>query len=159
MRSILMTAFFGAFILEALSAAHPAQAAKLWSWHYSEGDISANGTLTTDDAPNSAGFYRITGITGSRNGVAITGLQPTGTPIPGNEPYPVDNLIRAGNPQLTSDGFGFGLADGTFANAFFGESHSPKSYLEFFSSPARKADGPGAGQNESPVVFSAEQQP
>ncbi|OUL28947.1 hypothetical protein BV378_07040 [Nostoc sp. RF31YmG] len=66
-----------------------------WNWNYydSGAGIDACGTFTTSDTPNSLGFYQITGITGIRNGETITGLQPTGTAIPGNEPYIVDNLI------------------------------------------------------------------
>jgi hypothetical protein len=154
MRAFLIPCFLIALVLQ--TAIGPALAARLWAWNYSGRGFSASGTFTTDDAPNNADLYRITGITGSRNGVSIAGLQPAGTPIPGNEPYPVDNLIRAGNPQLTGDGFGFALADGTFANAFFGESHTPQTYMEFFSSPAGKSGG-GAKQSESPVVFSAEE--
>ena len=106
-----------------------------WTWSYSEPGISASGTLTTDDAANADGFFPITGISGARNGVAITALQPAGTAIPGNEPFAVDNLIRAGGPQLTGSGFGFALADGTFANAFFADFLTPPGYLEFFSAP------------------------
>src|ERR1700757_2587464 len=42
------------------------------------------------------GGYHITGITGSRNGVAITRLEPAGEAIPGNPGFPVDNLVTAG---------------------------------------------------------------
>src|SRR3977135_4175560 len=117
------------------AAAGPAEASLLWTWSYSEAGIFSSGTLTTDDAANAAGFFPITGISGARNGVAITALQPAGTAIPGNEPFVVDNLIRAGGPQLTGNGFGFALADGTFANAFFADFLTPPGYLEFFSAP------------------------
>src|SRR3954449_9652951 len=72
-----------------------ADASLLWNWSYSGPGISAQGVFTTVDTPDSLGFYLITGITGVRNGDAITGLQPVGTPIPGNEPFAVDNLVRA----------------------------------------------------------------
>src|SRR6476660_6643770 len=51
----------------------------LWNWSYSGAGISASGTITTGDTATAAGRFLITGITGSRNGVAIVGLQPTGT--------------------------------------------------------------------------------
>src|SRR5262249_20714243 len=73
----------------------PVQAALLWDWTYSGAGIAASGTFTTDDAPDSGGYYHITGITGSRNGVAIISLEPTGKAIPGNAGFPVDNLITA----------------------------------------------------------------
>ena len=56
---------------------------------------------------------QITGIKGEMNGVAITGLQPPGTSIPGNDGYPVDGLIKAEAPHLSLHGFGYALADGT----------------------------------------------
>src|SRR6516164_1165856 len=79
-----------------------AKALLLWNWSYSGAGISASGTFTTNDAPDAAGFYQIVEITGSDNGATITGLQPTGTPIPGNEPYAVDNLVSAAEPRLTA---------------------------------------------------------
>lgn len=153
MRIVRVPGFVVALIFAAVP---PAKAARLWNWHYGGAGVSASGTLTTDDPPNKSGCYRITAVSGSRNGVAIIGLQPAGTAIPGNEPYAIDNLVCASGPQLTGDGFGFVLADGTFANAFFGESHTPKAYMEFFSSADGKSNG-GAKQSESPVVFSAEE--
>ena len=89
-----------------------ARALLLWNWSYSGAGVSASGTFTTNDAPDAAGFYQIVGITGTDNGAAITGLQPTGTAIPGNEPYAVDNLVSAAEPHLTKHGFGFSLANG-----------------------------------------------
>jgi hypothetical protein len=79
--------------------------------------------------------------------VAITGLQPTGTPIPGNEPYAVDNLVSAVEPRLTVHGFGFSLANGDYANPFY----NGWNYFEYLSVPPHKN---GAGP-ERPVSFSA----
>ena len=76
----------------ALSSTPPVQAAT-WSWDYSAAGIAASGTFTTTDTPDSAGFFTVTAITGSRNGVAITGLEPAGSAIPGNDPYAVDDLV------------------------------------------------------------------
>ena len=66
-----------------LTQGQPAQALLLWNWSYTGAGVSASGTFTTNHAPDAAGFYQIVGITGADNGVTITGLQPTGTPIPG----------------------------------------------------------------------------
>jgi hypothetical protein len=137
------------------TAAGPVAASLLWTWSYSEAGISASGTLTTDDAANAAGFFPITGISGSRNGVAITALQPAGTAIPGNEPFLVDNLIRAGTQQLTGSGFGFALADGSFANLFFADFQTPPAYLEFFSAPPSASGVVGPKGSERPVTFIA----
>jgi hypothetical protein len=38
--------------------------------------------------------------------------QPAGSPIPGNEPFSVDNLVRLDSPQLTVHGFGCAVASG-----------------------------------------------
>jgi hypothetical protein len=109
--------------------------------------VSASGTFTTNDAPDGAGFYQIVGITGADNGVTITGLQPTGTAVPGNEPYVIDNLVSATEPWLTKQGFGFSLANGNYANPFYNGS----IYYEYLSVPPY-ANGAGS---ERPVSFSA----
>src|SRR4026207_747529 len=92
---------------------NPAQASLNWNWSYSGDGITADGRFITDDTPDALGFYLITSITGTRNGTAITALQPTGTPIPGNEPFAVDNLVGLDGPQLTHNGFGYAIAGGT----------------------------------------------
>jgi hypothetical protein len=125
----------------------PAGALLLWNWSYSGTGVSASGTFTTIDAPDEAGLYQIVGITGDDNGVTITGLQPTGTAISGNEPYSVDNLVSAVEPRLTTHGFGFSLANGNYANPF----HNGSTYYEYLSVPPYVN---GAGP-ETPVSFSA----
>ena len=138
----------------AFAAPNPAKAALIWDWAFSGTDINASGTFTTSDTPDEAGYYLITGISGSRNGVAITGLQPAGTPIPGNEPYAVDDLVSVSGPQLTVSGFGFSLADGTYSNPFYANFLSPPGYLEFYSAaPFTSTIGPE--DSELPVGFTA----
>ena len=134
----------------------PADASLLWNWSYSGPDISAQGTFTTVDTPDDLGFYLITGITGARNGDTITGLQPTGTAIPGNEPFAVDNLIHAGTAQLTSHGFGYSTSGGNYSNPFFADFLSPPVYLEFFSTPPFSGSGSaGPDDSELEIRFSA----
>jgi len=118
-----------------------------WNWTYSGAGITAAGTFTTADTPDSSGFYLITGIAGVRNGATILGLQPAGTPIPGNEPFAVDNLVRIESPQLTVHGFGYVIAGGSFANPFFADFLQPPAYLEFFSAQPTST--------ELPILFSA----
>ena len=118
-----------------------------WAWSYGGDGIAAAGTLTTSNVPDSQGHYTIIGIAGTRNGQVITGLQPPGTPIPGNAPYAVDNLLSGGTPQLTEHGFGFSLANGDNANPFAKDS----GYLEYVSAPPHP-DGKGT---ERPVTFTA----
>jgi hypothetical protein len=117
----------------------PSHATLLWNWSYDGDGVSAAGTLTTGDAPDAAGSYQITEISGQRNGVAITSLELAGTSTPGNPGYPVDDLIRAAGPQLTKAGFGFALADGSYGNAFFLDSESPQHYVEAHSAVAPQA--------------------
>ena len=100
--------------------------------------LTASGAFTTKDAPNADGFYEITGIKGEMNGVAITGLQPAGTSIPGNDGYPVDGLVRTEAPQLSLHGFGYALADGTYANPFYGDHFVPPGVYAFFSDPTNR---------------------
>ena len=134
----------------------PANASILWDWNYAGSGITASGTLTTLDTPDGAGGYLITAITGTRNAETITGLQPTGTAIPGNEPFAVDNLVFAGaGPQLTSHGFGFSTSGGNYSNPFYADFLPAPGYLEFFSKPPFTNGAPGSEDSELPVQFSA----
>lgn len=129
--------------------AQPASASTIWDWSYTGAGITANGTFTTLSTPEASGGYLITAVSGTRNGQRITGLQPPGTWIPGNEPYAVDDLVFAGpGPQLTHYGFGFAISGGTYSNPFYADFLPSPEYLEFFSNP-------GVGHTELPVVFSA----
>jgi hypothetical protein len=133
-----------ALVIAAALVAPPAEALE-WRWSYQGKGVAASGVFTTRDAPNADGFYEITGIKGEANGVAITGLQPAGTSIPGNDGYPGDNLLRTDAPQLTMHGFGYALADGTYANPFYGAHFVPPSVYAFFSDPAH-------GKTSEPAV-------
>lgn len=137
-------------ISAAMALSIPAHALT-WTWSYSGNGISAHGSFTTTDIPDAKGFYTITAINGMRDDVRITGLQPAGTAIPGNTAYPVDNLIRETQPQLTGEGFGFSLANGGFSNPFYADFRTPHAYLEFHSNPPN-GTGP---TTELPVNFSA----
>jgi hypothetical protein len=141
----------GVLITVSGSATAPLQ----WTWQYTGSGIFASGTLTTNDVANAAGYFQIIAITGSRNGVAIVRLQPTGTAIPGNEPYAVDNLISQNGQHLTDNGIGFALADGTFANPFFAHTRAPPTYLEFLSTPRSVPGSASATHSELPVTFTA----
>ena len=124
--------------------------AAVWAWSYSGEGFAASGTVTASDTPDAGGFVPITAISGNRNGVLIVGLQPTGTAIPGNDGFPVDNLVTAARPHLTSKGIGYQLGDGTFVNAFFADFLTPKTYLEFFSNPVMGT------HTELPITFNTE---
>lgn len=135
-------------LIGAMPLATSAEAAK-WRWSYHGEGVAASGTFATTDKPNADGFYEITAITGEANGVAITGLQAPGTSIPGNDGYPVDNLVRTTAPQLSIHGFGYNLADGTYANPFYAAHFAKPGDYAFFSDPANRKT------SESPVTFAA----
>jgi len=120
-----------------------------WKWSYQGEGVAASGAFTTNDKPNAEGFYEITAVAGQANGVAITALQPPGTSIPGNDGYPVDNLIRTMAPQLTKHGFGYALADGTYANPFYGAHFAKPDTYAFFSDPVNRKT------SEPAVAFTA----
>jgi hypothetical protein len=125
-----------------------ASADTLWHWTYTGAGIQASGTFTAEDAADAEGFHLITAITGQRNGDDITGLYPTGSAIPGNEPYALDNLIRVGaTGQITVHGFGYSLASGGYANPYFADFLPVPAYAEVFTT--------ASSFNEVPVVFSA----
>jgi hypothetical protein len=134
-----------------------AASALTWNWNYSGNSITASGTFTTNDTPDDLGFYLITGITGIRNGETITGLQPTGTPIPGNEPFEVDNLISFNTQQLTGDGFGYSTSGGKYSSPFFASFLPTPGYLEVFSAPPfiPGFENLGTEDSELPINFSA----
>jgi len=141
--------------ITALTATTKAATALTWNWSYSGTGIEAGGTFTTVDTPDGSGFYLITAIAGERNGATILGLQPTGTPIPGNEPFAVDNVVRLESPQLTVHGVGYAIAGGTFSNPFFADFLQPPEYLEFFSAPPFAPGVTGSEDTELPIRFSA----
>lgn len=134
-------------MLVAAAAPLSAQAALQWNWQYSGTGVDASGTLFTGDVADAEGFYLVSGISGVRNGEAITGLQATGTAIPLNEPFAVDNLVKA-DGTLSSHGIGYATAAGTYANLFLAGWLSPATNVEFSSIPALSTTA------EVPVSFS-----
>ncbi|WP_034412735.1 PEP-CTERM sorting domain-containing protein [Derxia gummosa] len=138
-----------ALALVAGIAAAPAARAATWSWSYTGAGISAGGSLDVSDTADASGFHEILGITGERNGVAITGLWPSGSAIPGNEPFALDNVIRLGSDgQITVHGFGYSLASGAYANPYWADFLAPPVYQEVYTVGTTFV-------SELPVVFSA----
>ncbi|MEO5686845.1 MAG: hypothetical protein ABIR54_05735 [Burkholderiaceae bacterium] len=62
-------AAFVATAAATLTLTAPVQAAT-WAWNHDASGIAAAGTFTTADTADADGFYAITSISGSRNGVA-----------------------------------------------------------------------------------------
>ncbi|MEH2139223.1 PEP-CTERM sorting domain-containing protein [Nostoc sp.] len=150
--AIVLTITFG-LVFGTMEAA----SALTWKWNYSGTGIEAIGTFTTNNTPNDLGFYQILEITGTRNGETITGLQPVETPIPGNEPFDVDNLISLNTQQLTRDGFGYSTSEGNYSSPLFASFLPTPSYLEVFSVPPLTpgSENFGTEDSELPISFSA----
>ena len=138
----IMTAILGVLVV----ATAPASAQRTWCWSFAGSGVSARGTIVTGNAADKDGFYRIVGITGRANSASVTALQPVGTSVSGNSGYPVDNLIRQTEPQLTKHGVGFLASDGTYHNPY----HSGQ-YRDYISRRPY-ADGKGA---EPTIKFKA----
>ncbi|WP_242056027.1 PEP-CTERM sorting domain-containing protein [Nostoc flagelliforme] len=125
--------------------------------NYSGTEIAASGTFTTNDSPNDLGFYLISEISGMGNGETITGLQATRTPIPGNQPFELDNLISLNTVQLTGDGFGYSTSGRNYSSPFFAIFLPTRGYLEVFSVPPFVSgfENLGSEDSELPISFSA----
>ena len=65
--------------------------------------ISVSGTYKISDTANSMGFYRITGLTGTRGGQSMSLVNPG--VLFGND-Y-TDNLLKMTNPYFTAGGLGY----------------------------------------------------
>lgn len=142
-------------LLLGLSLVTPsAHADIVWSWSYSGVGLAAGGTLVTGNQPTAGGWYEAHSISGQRNGVAILGVQPTGTAIPGNEAYPGDNLVQQADPLVTLWGPGYALADGTYANFYagFGLGSSGTVWYEYFSAAPFVANVMGPEDSEISIT-------
>jgi hypothetical protein len=137
--------------------ADPVAMERGWRWRYAAPGIDAQGVFVTTDTVDVDGYYRIKRITGERNGVVIVGMHPTGSAIPGNEPYLLENRIADTGALITKAGFGFALADGRYASAYYADFLSPRVHVEVFSTPpfAPGAVNFGPEDSELPIDFSA----
>ena len=132
-----------------IAVATPASAATfLFSYsgtNATNGAFTATGTITTTNTTttvNGRQAYTITGITGTRNGSAITGLIAAGTDFGG---VPIDDYLYATGPYLTDAGFGFSVAGTT---NLFNPYYFDGAYQEYVRTAA------GADfQNTSGVTF------
>lgn len=110
MRKIFMLA-----TLAVAAIASPAMAQQAYNFDFTNGNFTADGTLTTGSTADTSGFYTITGINGTVNGQAISGLgtPPTATVADGT--YTFDNLLNPTGPSLlTSGGFLFDAGSNVF---------------------------------------------
>ena len=90
--------------------------AEVFDWSYSgtiPSPVTASGTL--DATPIGGGVYDVTSISGTRNGVAITG--PTAYAAQ-------DNRVYITAPHVDYHGLAYTIADGTAFNVFYDPSTS-----------------------------------
>jgi hypothetical protein len=103
----------GALIAAAFGLATQAQAA-VYDWSYSDPDgNSGSGMLDTTGLSSP---FTMVSITGSFDGLTITGPTPPGTCC---ETPPNDNLIYVPAPYLDLPGIGFYTTDGTAWNLYY----------------------------------------
>ena len=99
---------------------------------YSGSGVTGNLLLTTNGVLNGSGAYTITGVTGLRNGAAVTGLLPAGNnpanPNCGMSPcwtLVSDNLLFPTAPYLDTSGLtytiggGYGVSGGDNINLYY----------------------------------------
>jgi hypothetical protein len=145
-------------LLAAVSAcgvSSPTLADAIYDWSYNgtytisgvmHPDI-ASGTLTTGAADG--GGFLITGITGSYNGVSITGLAPVGTCCSPFPPFNDNILFPTSTALLSSGGLGF-MTAGYNVELYYDPTLNPGPYGALrsiapdlaFSSGAFKITGP-----------------
>jgi hypothetical protein len=101
-----------------------------FNWSYNGIGVTASGQLAADLI--SPGLYHVTGMTGQRNGAAITGFSATACGVPpcitNYGSYTVDNLIyypsttnpSADTPGQIREGLAFTTKDGTF-NVYYND--------------------------------------
>ena len=87
-----------------------AYADSTFDFTFSGGTFSASGQFTA--SPTGVGTYLITGVSGTTNGVAITGVLPAKS-FAGN-----DNVLQDPGPVLNSFGVSYNLANGDAINLY-----------------------------------------
>lgn len=138
-----LTIVLGTAVLAvAMTASSPAWADSVsssdptFSWNYvptSGTDTGGSGTLTA--TPDGSGMYLITGITGTWDGSAISGLLPPGTCC---STPPNDNILYyPGQPGfLDTPGLGFGFMAGGYDVNIYGSSGTASTSDAVLTAPS-----------------------
>lgn len=121
----------------ALSTLGTAHADQTWNFSYSGAGVTASGSFVT--AGNALVAEDILSITGTRNGLAITGLVPLDT----DPNFLYDNQFTAGEPHFTDGGMVFSVAGG-----------QPNVNVYFFAGTYTDLYIDGLDPVETPITFS-----
>ncbi len=135
----------------------PTAATTTVSWTYTntaEG-VFAQGTFELTPIAGESDYLRVTGITGTRNGIQIIGLYAVDQAVPGNEGYPLDNRFDPTTSGMTKAGIGFQLADLTYVNLFYADFLEPPVIYEVYSAAPFEGLNTAAEDSEFAVAFTA----
>ncbi len=120
-----------------LASLGAAQADTVWNWSYTGEGVTASGTLTT--AGQALVAEDILAVTGTRNGLAITGLVPLG-----DDPFfEYDNQFSSVAPYFSAPGMLFSVAGG-----------QPNVNIYFFDGEYFDLYTDGLSAIEVPISFS-----
>ena len=135
----------------------PTSATTTVSWAYTNTaeSVSAQGTFELTPIAGESGYLRVTGITGTRNGIQIIGLYAVDQAVPGNEGYPLDNRFDPTTSGMTKAGIGFQLADLTYVNLFYADFLDPPVIYEVYSAAPFEGLNTAAEDSEFAVAFTA----
>jgi hypothetical protein len=104
-----------AALAASVAFAGTAQAA-VYNLSYTSGGTSFIGTVTTTNTADANGFYTVTGLSGTRGGVAVTLLAPGAFPTNG---FPNDNLFKPTGAFFSDNGISYS-AGSTYYNIYAG---------------------------------------
>ena len=127
--------------MAALLSIAPAAHATTFTFTATGPGINSSGTLTVVADPTIANAFDVNGISGTFNGVAITGLLPCpaydpANPCNNNTPrnFSFDNLLYNQIPALDFNGIGFSIGTAGYqGNFFFNANGDPATYVFFDS--------------------------
>lgn len=118
--------------------AAPAMAAE-FQYSYFSGDVFASGIFTTTDTTTTVDgreAYTVTGVTGSRGGVLIAGLNAL---YPGASGGSDQYLFATGVP-VTGQGIGFDYVNGLSGNIFYGVNSNEAFLGEYYGNTGTDLD-------------------
>lgn len=107
-----------------------------WSFNYSGTGVTASGIITTSDTPNAflpAPAYDIVGISGLRNGIAITGIVPPSGVFASGFGFNYDNVLYSADPFFDVNGMLYTDLNSEIFNVWYNANtpgYAANSYYE-----------------------------